>query len=145
MKEEKLLRKILADNRLKVTKPRLTVFHLLLKQSPKSVTELVEQSKGSVDRVSIYRVVDLFEKLGIARRVTIGWKYKIELSELFLEHHHHITCLGCGKVVAVHEHAAIGHALHTLAHGTGFTVTSHQLELQGYCEKCNGRRSRHKV
>ena len=136
MREEKILRKVLSDHTLKVTKPRLIVFRLLLKSEPKSVAELVTESRGKVDRVSIYRIIDLYERLGIVRRVALGWKYKIELSEIFFDHHHHIVCLRCHKIVAVHETEASENIISALANGTGFTVTSHHLELQGYCAKC---------
>lgn len=136
MKEEKILRKVLEDNHSKVTKPRLTIFHLLLKQEPQSLAELVNRSHGKVNRVSVYRIIDLFERLGITRRVTIGWKYKVELSEIFSDHHHHISCLSCNKVVAVQESELVEQIINRLAGGTGFTVASHQLELQGYCPRC---------
>ena len=136
MREEKILQKILRDNHSKVTKPRLIVFRLLLNKEPKSLAELVTKSQGRVDRVSVYRIIDLYERLGIVRRVALGWKYKVELSELFFDHHHHIVCLRCNKVVAVHENEASERIIDTLAYGTGFVVTSHQIELQGYCAKC---------
>lgn len=136
MREEKLLRNILKDNDLKVTQPRLAVFRLLLSKKPKSLAELTTESQGKIDRVSVYRIIDLYERLGVVRRVALGWKYKIELSEIFSDHHHHIVCLQCNKVVAVHENEASKKVINDLALGTGFAVTSHQLELQGYCPKC---------
>lgn len=139
MKEEKILRKVLEDNHYKVTRPRLLVFHLLFEQPPQPMTALIQQSQGQIDRVSVYRIIDLFEQLGIVRRVMIGWKYKVELSEIFLDHHHHIVCLGCGKIAAVKENAAVEAAINALA-DNGFLILSHQLELQGYCEQCQKRR-----
>lgn len=136
MKEKKILTKVLADNQLKVTKARLLVFELLQNKGPQSLAELIAQSRGKIDRVSVYRVIDLFEKLGIARKVTIGWKYKVELSEIFLDHHHHVSCLKCGKIVAVEEDPNLETIIHNLVSKQGFTVTAHQLELQGYCKKC---------
>lgn len=136
MKEEKILRKVLEDNHLRATKPRLIIFRMLKEHGLQSISELISHVDGRVDRVSVYRVIDLFEKLGIVRRVNIGWKYKVELSEIFLDHHHHITCLTCNKVVAVKEKEVTEQVLHNLASDTGFKVVSHQLELQGYCDKC---------
>ena len=136
MKEEKTFRKILEDNNSKVTKPRLVVFNLLLNQPPQSIAELVSSSAGRVNRVSVYRIIDHFEKVGIARRVTIGWKYKIELSDIFLYHHHHITCLSCGRIEAIKSGPAAEETINSLALHTGFTVSTHQLELQGYCHDC---------
>lgn len=141
MKEEKILRKVLEDSHSKITQPRLLVFRILLKDGPCSLAELTRKSQGKVNRVSVYRIIDLFERLGIVRRVPLGWRYKVELSEIFLDHHHHIVCLGCNKVVAVKENDMVEQTISQFASGTGFIVTSHQLELQGYCEKCQKRRS----
>lgn len=136
MKEEKILRKVLEENGSKVTKPRLLVFQLLQEHGLQSLAELTARADKKIDRVSIYRTVDLFDHLGIVRRVNIGWKYKVELSEIFLDHHHHITCLHCNKVVAVKENEASEQMIAKLGENTGFRVTSHQIELQGLCEKC---------
>lgn len=142
MNQEKTFRKVVKDSNFKVTPPRLLIFHYLRKYGLQSLPELVARSKGEIDRVSVYRTVDLFEQLGIARRVTIGWKYKIELSDIFLDHHHHITCLGCSKIVAVKENAQIEKRIDELVGSTDFIVISHQLELLGYCKDCQKLESR---
>lgn len=142
MKKEKLLRKILEDNHSKVTTQRLAIFRLLVDQAPQSLAELVHRSQGAVDRVSVYRIIELFERLGIVRRVALGWKYKVELSEVFLDHHHHISCLGCNKVIAVHENDAIERIIGEFSEDTGFIITVHQFELQGYCPQCQSRKNR---
>jgi len=139
MKQEKILRKILEDNTAKVTKPRLIIFHLLLNHGPQSIAELAGRSREQVDRVSVYRIIDFYEKLGIVKRINIGWKYKVELSDIFLDHHHHITCLGCNKLVAVQEDADMALRIANLADSAGFVIISHQLELQGYCEQCRAQ------
>lgn len=142
MKEEALLRKILADNDLRITKTRLVIFNLLQDNEPQSIADLVERSANKVDRVSVYRIVDLYEKLGVIKRINIGWKYKLELSDIFLDHHHHISCIGCGRMVAIREEERLENLIDTLGKTAGFVLTSHQLELQGYCDKCQKRREK---
>ncbi|HEX6258360.1 MAG TPA: Fur family transcriptional regulator [Candidatus Saccharimonadales bacterium] len=136
---EALLTKVLRENNYSVTSARKAVFALLLRKEPQTMRQLIRAANGTVDRVSIYRAVELFEKLGIAQRITIGWKYKIELSEVFLEHHHHINCLGCGKIVAVKEQPEIEERIKQIARDSGFVLQSHQLELQGLCATCQQR------
>ena len=136
MKDEKLLKKILEDNHYKITKPRLVIFWLLRKKGAQTLAELVKGSSDSVDRVSVYRIIELYEKLGVAKRITIGWKYRIELSDIFLDHHHHITCLSCHKVTAVKENHEIEQLIKEWGEKTGYHTISHQLELQGYCSEC---------
>lgn len=137
MKEEKLLRKILEDGGYKITKGRLYVFNLLrTHHEPQTMAHLVASSAGSVDRVSVYRIVELYEKLGIVNRIAIGWKYKLELSDIFLDHHHHISCIGCGRMVAIKEESRLEGLVNELSEVAGFVLTSHQIELQGLCSHC---------
>ncbi len=142
MKEEKLLRKILEDNHLRITKTRLFIFNLLQNNEPQSIAELVDRSTTKVDRVSVYRILDLYEKLGIIKRINIGWKYKLELSDIFLDHHHHISCIGCGHMVAIKEEEELEDLIDNLGKAAEFVLTSHQLELQGYCAKCQKRQKK---
>lgn len=88
-------KKTLAAGNHHITTARLTTFNLLISPEPQSIAEIQAKAKGAVDRVSIYRSIDLFEKLGIVHRIYVGWKYKIELSDQFMAHHHHLSCLGC--------------------------------------------------
>jgi Fur family ferric uptake transcriptional regulator len=139
MKEEKLLRKILEENNYKVTKGRLLIFKQLYGQEPQSMASLVTSTATSIDRVSVYRIVTLYEKLGVVKRINIGWKYKLELSDIFLDHHHHASCLGCGRMVAIEENKEVEKMIENLGKASGFTLISHQLELQGYCSECKLR------
>lgn len=136
MEDETLLRKILATNRQKVTRARLTVFDLLRDSEPQTVASLIAGCKGKVDRVSVYRILDLYEKLGITKRINIGWKYKVELSDVFLNHHHHASCLNCGKVLSIVEDEELEALIEKMSIKSGLTMTSHILELHGYCKMC---------
>ncbi len=127
-------KELLKINGQSVTKPRLRVFEALVNQEPLSIHDLVARVKG-VDRASVYRAVDLFEKLGIAQRLNTGWKYKIELSDKFAAHHHHLTCVNCGKTIAMNE-AELENVIEKLAVSHRFKPTAHQIEIQGLCEAC---------
>lgn len=140
-KSKELLRKVLKDNGYSLTKPRNVVGELLWGKEPQSMRELTERSSGLIDRASLYRTIDLFEKLGLVRRVYIGWKYKVELSDVFTHHHHHISCLDCGKVVAITEDTEIERLIHQISDRYGFTAPAHQLEVTGYCPDCTKKRA----
>lgn len=126
---------VLKQSGLSVTRQRLVVFELLENKEPMTMHELHELSKDSLDRASLYRIITVFEELGIVSRVNIGWKYKIELSDKFAEHHHHLTCLKCHKVIPINENA-LEAFIANLASSHKFKATEHQVELQGYCELC---------
>jgi Fur family ferric uptake transcriptional regulator len=143
MKQEaiKMLHKILKDNAYSVTEARSLVFDILWNQEPQSMHEIEIKSHGKIDRASIYRTINLFERLGLVQRIIIGWKYKLELTDVFLNHHHHISCLGCGKVVSIKEDEEIEKMIGSFSVKYKITADRHQLEVQGYCEKClkNGK------
>ena len=136
--EEKLqiLSDILRRNGYSITKPRRLVFELLSDQEPQSMHDIYMRVNGRIDRASLYRIVKIFEKTGIAQRVYVGWKYKVELTDIFLHHHHHISCLGCHKLIAISEDEQIEKLIQELAVKHQIIATSHQLEVQGYCRDC---------
>jgi len=118
-----------------ITTVRRTVFLALRGEEPLTMHGLIERCEG-VDRASVYRTVALFERLGIVQRLQTGWKYRLELSDEFHEHHHHATCLLCGQSQVVAEDSVVEQHLRRLAEQLGFQLKKHQLELQGYCTKC---------
>jgi Fe2+ or Zn2+ uptake regulation protein len=134
-----LLQKTLQSGGFSMTRQRQTVFELLQNQKPQSIAELSEASRTKLDRSSLYRTLALFEKLDIIRQISIGWKYKLELSEHFSTHHHHVHCVKCGKVVDVKEPPQLNQYIEVVACKTGFRITSHVLELQGLCDSCQKR------
>lgn len=119
-----------------VTKTRSLVFAALLEKEPQSMGELYKTLKNKLDRASLYRTIDLFERLGIVQRLQIGWKYKIELSDTYNYHHHHITCSRCAMTIPVREDLTLEASIKSLAMEYGFTGVSHQLEIRGICQNC---------
>lgn len=119
-----------------VTKSRKTVFMFLLDREPQSIGEITKALNGIIDRASIYRVLALFESLDIVERLSFGWKYKFELSDTFTTHHHHATCIRCGKLVPFEENNSIKLELKKLSEAIGFLETNHQLEIRGICSSC---------
>lgn len=130
------LQKELKSAGYSLTKPRLTVFSALQGTKPKTMRELTESLGGVIDRASVYRTVGLFEQLGIVTRIQHGWKYRVELSDAFTPHHHHITCTKCQRVVSFHESENFETLINTIAAQNGFIPRSHALEIYGLCANC---------
>lgn len=122
-----------------VTNARLDVFKALENNEPQTMDQVVKKVQGTVNRASVYRVIDLFEKLGIVQRLQIGWKYKLELSNEFQEHHHHIICTECGLIQSFREPENLDYLLGKIAEREDFILKNHQLELQGICAKCQAK------
>lgn len=126
---------LLKENGQSITKARLAVFTALLGHEPMPMNELVKRV-GHIDRASVYRAVSLFERLGVIQRLAVGWKYKIELTDHFAEHHHHLTCTNCGRTITMNE-TELEALISKLAAGHNFAPTAHQIEIQGLCSECS--------
>ncbi len=135
MEHVKRFKNLLIANNHSVTKPRVKIFEALLAiDHPITTTQLATQLH-EVDKVSIYRTIDLFEKVGIVQRVWSGFKSSIELSEAFSPHHHHFTCIICAETTSVNS-SKLENNLHELEVNEGFKLTQHSIELRGHCQKC---------
>jgi Fe2+ or Zn2+ uptake regulation protein len=114
------LRTTLKQHKLSITAARQKVFEVLAGNEPLTMREVTDQCHTVMDKASVYRTIALYEKLGIVQRLQIGWKYTLELSNAFQDHHHHLTCIGCGVI-------------------HGYKAVDHQLEITGYCPACRER------
>ena len=130
---------IISQNGYRMTAARRATFLLLLHSEPQSMRELIAKAAGTIDRVSVYRSIELFEQLGIAHRIYVGWKYKLELSDEFIAHHHHLSCLRCGLIIDIHDDAHIDEFIKDVAAKVGFTPRRHMFEVDGMCKDCIAR------
>lgn len=129
------LRQHLKTHGQSLTKPRLAVFRALCGHDPQTMPQLLANC-SAIDRASAYRTIALFERLGIVQRLQIGWKYKLELTDTFSHHHHHLTCMKCGKVISFDESTELETELVRIAGNNSFVIKTHQLEIQGLCPDC---------
>jgi len=119
-----------------LTEPRRKVFAALQVSGPLSMQELYTRLNGSVNRTTVYRIIELFEELKIAQRVAKGWKYHLELTDEFIPHHHHFTCTNCHKTISFDEPKSFDVMLETISNHNGFLPTGHTLEIEGLCSDC---------
>lgn len=118
-----------------LTAVRKSVFDALLFHEPMSLKEIQDRIGSAADRASIYRTIELFEQLQIAQRIAQGWKYKLELTDKFSPHHHHITCYSCGQITAINEEDVEAN-IRIMTEKSGFIAQSHVLEVSGLCGNC---------
>jgi Fur family transcriptional regulator, ferric uptake regulator len=129
-------KQMLSNGGYRLTDARIDTFKLLMGSEPQSISQILARAKGKIDRVSVYRSIELFEKLGISHRVYIGWKYKIELSDDFVAHHHHLSCLGCGKIIDIEDEEHMNSFIKEVTLKFNFKPRRHQFEIDGYCAEC---------
>jgi len=130
--------KTIKKHNLFLTNERLEIFAVLKSMKyPCTIAELIITLDETVDRSTVYRTIELFEKINIIKRVSNGWKYKVELSDVFSDHHHHMTCRNCDEVYSFHESPEFTKQLQKLESKYGFRSESHSMELRGLCKNCN--------
>ena len=137
---ENTLESLLKQNGYSMTKQRSIIFNMLVGQEPLTMNELIKMVKDKVDKVSVYRIISVFEQIGITQRLNIGWKYKIELTDKFAEHHHHLICLNCKKVIPINENS-LEKFIEQIATQNKFSAQTHQVEVQGYCTQCQDKQT----
>jgi Fur family ferric uptake transcriptional regulator len=126
---------ILQTSQNSITKQRQRIFKYLLTNGPLETSQLIKGLNGEVDKVSVYRTIHLFESLGILQRLNNGFKYKLELSDVFASHHHHLTCINCNQVININA-TKLETFIKSIAREKDFSPTSHQVEVQGLCASC---------
>lgn len=126
---------ILKSNGVSVTTVRRTIFEALGKADKPLKNGEIATLVPSVDRASVYRTLELFDRLGLTTTIIRGWTPFTELAEPFKAHHHHIVCETCGRVVEI-ENDTLEDVLSLIAKRHDFTLTKHVVELTGTCAEC---------
>ncbi len=138
--------KALKDAGLKITLPRLKILELL--QQPdchhisaedlyKKLIELDEE----IGLATVYRVLNQFDDAGIvARHHFEGGKSVFELATL--QHHDHLVCLDCGKVIEFRDEI-IEQRQKEIANKYNIRLTNHSLYLYGHCINGNCKEDQH--
>ncbi len=123
----------------RVTTPRLGIFRIMLRNGPISMNKLIAKGQeDGIDPVTTYRTMDLFRKLGLIQELGLGRNRLLELSDNYQVHHHHFSCLACGKIDDF-DSQAIEAELRQVGAATGFDIRSHQLEVTGICAACQSK------
>ena len=129
------LQQHLKSHRYSLTSARKVVFAALQDAEPQTMAALVKAC-AELDRATVYRTIELFEQLGIVQKLHIGWKYRIELTDTFMHHHHHMTCTHCGRIIPLPEDDELESRLWELATLRNFEPQDHQIEISGLCQAC---------
>ncbi|MCA9324177.1 transcriptional repressor [Candidatus Saccharibacteria bacterium] len=121
----------------KYTPERATLFREIATiNEPVSQSDIARLVAHNMAETTVYRNIDIFEKIGVIVRVYTGWKFKLELSEEYRDHHHHMTCTNCGTITDFEESQEVERELNRIGTKAGFIVKQHTLELRGTCQNC---------
>ncbi len=126
---------ILKQNDVSVTTVRRAIFDALATADKPLKNGEIATLVPTVDRASVYRTLELFDRLGLTTTIVRGWTPFTELAEPFKAHHHHIACERCGTVVEI-ENDTLEDVLGLIAGRHDFELTKHVVELTGVCKNC---------
>src|SRR5260370_26775084 len=100
---------------------------------------LVEELRPhGIGRATVYRALDLLERLGVLTRVHLGACHAFTVCDE--GHHHHLLCSSCNAVVPV-DASVIESEIQKLAQRLQFRVDTHMLEVAGRCATCLAKAS----
>lgn len=131
---EEILRKKL----LRLTAERKALYRYLSGlEEPIGIKQIVSSLADDMDQATVYRNIELFEDIGVISKIYTGWKYRVELSERFRPHHHHMTCTNCSKIIPITLGEKMEEAIKSFGTKHGFKIKSHEVELRGLCSRCS--------
>lgn len=137
MQPFELFEQLLQRHGQSLTSPRKLIFTLFLNSPRLSPAQVIELTRSTVNRASVYRTLTLFEELRILQRIHLTSEaYVLELGEQFSGHHHNFVCSTCGQVIPFAEPPLMPDSIRRLATQHGFSIDSHEFLLRGQCNRC---------
>jgi len=126
---------------LKDTAPRRLVAEALCGiDAPASAKDLHEwiarERDRSVGIVTVYRILDLLEKIGAVHRHSNDGLYSVCHIPSVHGHHVLLHCDACGKIEEKHDHSLCEQE-DAVARSAGFRPVRHVSEILGTCHSCH--------
>ena len=139
--EREVLARYLEEHNLKHTKQRDVILDAFLDSkghvTSEELYQHVREQHPNIGYTTVYRTMKLLADAGVAQERHFGdgvTRYEVEQ-----EHHDHLVCLGCGRIVEF-ECEEIEAAQREIAKRHRFRLERHRHELYGYCAACSETR-----
>ena len=105
----------------------------------REISDLLAERGQPVGLASVYRALDLLERLRLVQRFEVGEAAaRYEPVQPGGEHHHHLVCESCGRV-SPFEDPALERAIERLSSRVDYAVGGHDVTLRGECPACHAR------
>lgn len=130
---------ILAKKGLKKTHQREIILNIFFSPPHKHyrIEELLEKSRktdASISYATIYRTLMMLVNTGVAFQRHFG-KGQSQFEPVSDHHHDHLICTSCGTIEEF-ENKTIEDLQEAVAKKHGFKLSTHKMELYGFCRKC---------
>ncbi len=99
---------------------------------------LVSKEDPSIGHTTVYRTLKLLTEAGLAREVRFGDNKTYYEHHYDHEHHDHMICTECGKVIEFFSQE-IENLQDEMAAKFGFALSHHSLRMWGLCSECQAK------
>lgn len=122
---------------LKITTQRMLVaekiFSIHSHFTAESLQEELKDRRDEISKATIYRILSIMVEAGLLQEHNFGKDYKYYEHIIGHEHHDHIICIECGRIVEFMDEK-IEELQRKAAREKGFTITGHDLNIFGICD-----------
>ena len=136
---EKKTEQELRKHGFKITPQRLAIIDTIAGShehlTPAAIYERVHRDYPSIGLVTIYRTLEMLAELDLICETHAGGSCRSYLMRRPSEHHHHLICSDCGKVIDFID-CDLGELERRLSEETSFKINGHLLEFLGQCRQC---------
>ena len=140
----KRMKEKIKDKKYKMTSQRQVILKAFVERhmSAEEVFELVKKMAPDIGLATVYRTLDLFTEMDLLKKLDFDdgcSRYELNDRDNEGHFHHHLICLGCGKVWECQDDLleTLESILQKQLH---FHTVDHQLKVYGYCEECEKKR-----
>jgi len=127
---------------VRVTNQRALLLEIIRQgQGHLDADEVYRRARQKYPRLSlstVYRTLQLFKKLGLIDEVHFDETHHHYEAKPSAEHHH-LVCLGCGKVIEF-RYPLARYVKRNVAEAKDFDITGTEIRMTGYCSKCRQNR-----
>ena len=96
------------------------------------------EKQPNISLSTVYRTLRQFKESGLIQEVHFNENHHHYEAKAPQEHHH-LLCLGCGKVVEF-QYPLSSYVKKNVAEAKGFDISDTEIHLRGYCPECRRRR-----
>lgn len=135
-------RRTLKRTGIRITNQRALILDIIRRgQGHLDADEVYRQAREKHPRLSlstVYRTLRMFKKLGLVEERHFDdshHHYEVKPST----EHHHLVCLGCGKVIEFH-YPLSRHIKRNVPQAKDFDIAETEIRVAGYCPRCRQKR-----
>ncbi len=145
-KEKEIFLEHIQKSGLRRTAQRDLIMEIFLRTEDHLTSEdlywLVQKDDQTVGHTTVYRTLKLLTEAGLAREVRFGDNKTYYEHHYNHDHHDHMICTECGKVIEFFSQA-IESMQDEMADKLGFRPTHHSLRMWGVCSDCQKKSETH--